>query len=194
MFTMAFLVPRAGFPATHLLVPISNSFMARNYCPTGAREGRVQRETGLDPGPGGQWQCAQKAGPWRKQRPRTPLAPWQPEGVTCWKKWGLTQIKGEAGTSPARSILKYETKAQPLEFLPAASQVPQQLGTRLWPSLHHTSRKASPGWGSAILLSIRVINKEFRAWPSYLRWWQEAQRETIQESLYGQHSLTDIFV
>lgn len=27
----------------------------------------------------------------------------------------------------------------------------------------YPSRKASPGWGSAILLSIRVINKEFRA-------------------------------
>lgn len=32
-----FLAPRAGFPATPfipLLVPISNSFMARNYCTT----------------------------------------------------------------------------------------------------------------------------------------------------------------
>lgn len=82
-------LPRAGFPATPfipLLVPISNSFMARNYCTTWAGEGGVQGVTGIRSRPSSSVELCTKAGPWRKQRSGTALVPWQFEGVTSWRK------------------------------------------------------------------------------------------------------------
>lgn len=141
MFTMTSLIPRAGFPATPfipLLVPISNSFMARNYCTTWAGEGGVQGVTGIRSRPSSSVELCTKAGPWRKQRSGTALVPWQFEGVTSWRKWDRSSPNKRGSWYLTCQLHTEIRNKSPGSGVSSACQVPLQLGARPQPSLLYT--------------------------------------------------------